>query len=202
MSKYSKQLQALQNALEELEKPNFLMPEESRFKSVLRECVLLLKANNYVVKVIPEIMDSVKDTRGLVALFYNELQYFHHDTVPYKDEKSDLRLAKLLVEKLMEITSLKKELAIGFAAELIRIMFRHEKEFAFEPGSLYSFRIFGQDKMSWVTEKAIRIYNRECNDVDHLVKVADWKTGKYEKEHNIDFGYGSVEEIQKLIDKL
>lgn len=202
MGEYSRHIRALQNALEELEKPNFLMPDEARFQSVLRECALLLKDNNYVVRVIPEIMIDVKNLRGLVALFYNELTHFHPNTIQYRDENSDLRIAKLLVNKLMEITSVKRSLAIAFAAELVRILFRHEKEFSFEPGSLYSFRIFGQAKMSWITEKAIRIYNREANDVNHLVKIADWKTERYEKEHKIDFGYGSKEEIQKLIDKL
>lgn len=202
MGKYSNDIKTLQHALDVLDQHSFLMPEDSRFNDVLRECVKLLRDNHYTVKVIPKIMKNVKNLRGLVALFYNELTYYHSDTVQFKDEKVDMTIAKNFVKKIRELTSLDYVPAIAFCANLIQTVFKYEKEFGFKPGTLYNFRVFGQKEMKWVTEKALYIYNRERHDEEAMIHQADIETEQYEKTHDISFGYGSEEEIKKLIDKL
>lgn len=202
MSKFSDDIKLLKQAIENLEANNFLIPEESRFNSVLKECTTLLKGNGYSVKKLPARLKTVKSLKALVDQFYLVLKFHHRDTIPFRDDKVDLAIAKALVNKVMKLAELEYNLAINLASNLIDIIFKFEHEFNFDPGSLYSFRVFGQDKMSWVTEKAIRIYNREANNEEELMRLADKATEAYERKHNIEFGYGSVEDIQKLIDKL
>jgi len=202
VSKFSKDIKALQHALDTLEQPSLLIPDGSRFKAVLRECVVLLRNNNHTVKAIPKITKDIKNLRELVGLFYNSLTHYHPDTVQYREEKVDMSIAKAFVEKIREMTSLEYVPAIAMCAYLVKIVFRYEKRFGFKPGTLYNFRIFGQQEMKWVTEKALYIYNAERNDQAVLERAAERETDKYEKDHSIEFGYGSIEEIKKLIDKL
>lgn len=202
MSKFSNDIKLLKQAIDTLEGNSPLIPEESRFNAVIKECVALLRANGYEVKKLPERLKTVKSLKALVDQFYLVLKFRHRDVVPYREDKVDLSIAKALVNKVMELTGLDYNMAINFASNLIDIIFKFEKEFNFEPGSLYSFRIFGQDKMAWVTDKAIRIYNREANNEDELMRMADKATEDYRRKHNVELGYGSVEDIQKLIEKL
>lgn len=202
MSVFIQKVKALKHSIEVLEQHSVLMPEQSRFNDVLKECVNLLRDNHYTVKAIPKIMSSVKDVRGLVALFYNELQFHYPDTVPYKNESADMRIAKDFVKKIRELTSTEYVPAVALCAHLIIIVFKYRKEFGFKPGTLYNFRVFGQDKMHWVTEKALFIYNRERQNDEALQRKADILTEQYEKTHDIKFGYGDVAEIQKLIDNM
>lgn len=202
MGRFIEEAKALRHAIEALDQHSVLIPEEVKFKAVLKECATLLKSHGHTVTALPKIMTHVKDLRGLVELFYSELRHYHPDTVPYRDEKVDLNIAKNFVKKIREITSLEYVPAIAICAHLIRITFGCEKEFGFKPGTLYNFRIFGQKEMKWVTEKALYIYNRQRSDESILEQRADIETEKYEQTHDIEFGYGSEEEIRKLIDRL
>lgn len=195
---YTNELLAIKKAITDLEADNFLIPEESRFNNVLKECVTLLKKHNYVIKFVTKLTDTVKDTRGLVAYFYYLLENRHANIVPFKDEIVDLTIAKAFVDKVKQITDFDFKTSLGLCAKLVEIVFRFEEEFNFNPDTLYSFRIFGQKEMHWVTEKAISIYNKEINDDFLLVKDADRETEAYERTHNIKFGFDNLEELIKI----
>ena len=189
-------------ALNVFEKGSSIIPEDTLFRNILRGCTLLLRNNDFIVTAVPNITKKVRDTRGLIALFYNRLSLHHGDVVPYKEEKVDMSIAKSFVNKIMELTSFKRPIAIGVCANLIDVVFRHEADFNFRPGTLYSFRVFGQDNMSWVTEKALNIYNKERYDCEYLAYKAELENEKYLKTSNTVLGFGSNEEIKHMIAKI
>lgn len=196
------EIKSLKIAIEGLERENFLMPEESRFNNVLKECVALLEKHNYSIKLLPKISKVIKDYRGLVGYFYYLLHHKHPGTIPYKDDNVDIPIAKSFVKRIIEMTGYDIDMALGFCGKLVEIVFKFEEDFNFDPGTLYNFRIFGQKEMQWVTTKAISIYNREREDEFSLVRLADKETEEYEATHNITFGFSDLEElIQKHKEK-
>jgi len=195
---FTVKIKDLKEAIKSLEEPNLLIPEESRFKKVLQECTMLLEKHNHIVKLVPKVGHTVTNTRELVKHFYIYLERKHSDIVPYKVEMVDLSIAKEFLNNIMELTGFESNVALGFCAELIKTVFDFENEFNFKPGSLINFRIFGQKEMSWVTEKAIQIYNREKENEAALVKEADSETIQYEKTHpELKFGFADLDELVK-----
>ena len=191
------EIKDLKASILNLETDNFLIPEESRFRKVLDSCASLLKKHNHVVKYIPKMTNVIKDYKGLVRYFYYLLENIHPETIPFKDEIIDIVVAKAFVKRIQELTELDLKSSLGMCAKLIEIIFKFEKDFNFDPGTLYNFRIFGQKEMHWVTDKAISIYNKALKDDLILVAQADKDTEEYEKTHDIKFGFDNLEELLK-----
>lgn len=201
MSIFDEKLKGLRTALEFFDSNTPILDDSYKFDGILRECVTILKSSGYTVKKIPERIGNIKGSRDLVDHFYFVFPHFIPDVSVYREDKVDLKIAKDFINKIKDSTGYSYEVTLSLCARLVEVVIKYNKEFNFEPGTFYNFRVFGQGKTAWVTEKAIRIYNRIINDEEKLIKQAEEEIERYEKEHDIKFGYGSVEEIQKLIDE-
>lgn len=191
----------LREVLNVLEDDNSLIPYEYTLESLLNVCKMLLEANNFTVYLRPKNATIVKDNKGLVIYYYALLGRYNKELLPYKNEISDLKTAKELVNKLKKDYTLNKQQSLDMAIRIVEIVFKYKKEFSLRPDTMTSFKIFGQAKMSWITEKAIQLINREANDDHKLMIIADKETEKLEKDNNLTFGYDNLEELANNIKK-
>jgi hypothetical protein len=192
-----KEVKKIKNAIYELEKTTPLISEESRFEVVLKECVDVLKRHQYSVKKIHKTKYGVSSNLDLIDLFYHRLREHCPNIAPYRENIVDLSIAKELVEHVKEMTGFEYKEALGFCVEIVELVFEHKDDFGIDPNLMCNFRIFGQGNMSWVTEKAIYIYNRKKEDLTRLMRQADIETEEYEKNKNIEFGFGNLDDILK-----
>jgi len=194
-----KEVQKIKNAIYELEKNTPLISEESRFELLLKECITVLKRHQYVVKKIQKTKYGVSSNSDLVDLFYYRLAENYPNIVPYRDKIIDLSIAKEFISHVMEMTGFEYKDALSFCVDVVEIVFEYKDEMGIDPNLMCNFRVFGQGNMSWVTEKAVYIYNREKEELDLLVKQADIETEKYEETHDINFGYPDLDDILKKL---
>lgn len=132
-------------------------------KDLESACKKFLKYNGYIV-VKPEKFKErkVKSTRDLVELFYALLdrqiggdKFFEG----YRNSAAhDMAIAKRFVASRMEVNGVGEEPAINECANIIKTIFEHYNDFKFKYD--ISFSIFGQQKLAWVTERAIQILNQ------------------------------------------
>jgi hypothetical protein len=146
----------------------------------------------------------VTDINTLVEMFYflcektdpaKKLQFYKNDV------KIDLKIAKLFVESRKDACGYSIDVAIKNCAEIINTVFCNIDEFYFN--TAISFTIFGQDKMAWVTEKALRLIEKrkeyekeeEMNQLEEenqkwlLAKVerGEVKLGMLDENENDDY---------------
>jgi hypothetical protein len=194
-----KEVQKIKNAIYELEKTTPLISEESRFELVLKECITVLKRHQYVIKKIQRAKYGVSSNSDLVDLFYHRLSENYPNIAPYRDKIIDLSVAKDFISHVMEMTGFEYKDALSFCVDIVEIVFEYKDEMGIDSNLMCNFRVFGQGSMSWVTEKAIYIYNREKEDIEARIKQADIETEKYEETHDIDFGYQNLDDIIKKL---
>jgi hypothetical protein len=110
----------------------------------------------------------VTDINTLVEMFYflcektdpaKKLQFYKNDL------NVDLKIAKLFVESRQKACGYSTDVAIKKCAEIISTVFCNIDEFHFN--TAISFTIFGQDKMAWVTEKALRLIEQRKEGEHH-----------------------------------
>jgi len=120
-------------------------------------------------------------------LFNITFKNYYKDLIPYRDEYGDLKIAKDLINKLKKDYELNQQQALDMAIRIVETVFKYRKEFSFNLEVIVSFRIFGQDKMSWVTRKAIQLINRELNDEARLMAIADKESAEKSRKGNLTF---------------
>lgn len=191
----------LKTALEELEEENVLIPYGSRLDNLLNKCIDLLRENNYTVKSNPKAYTIIRNNKDLVNYYYKLLERLYPSLIPYRNYTADLKIAKNLVEKIKLDYGYEYEDALSMCISIVDMVFKYRKEFNFDPTKVISFGIFGQSGMAWVTEKAIKLINKEKFDLKRLEREADIKTERYEDLNNIDFGYDNLDGILNGIRK-
>ena len=184
----------LEKALAELKLGNALIPESFLLDNVLVKCSTLLVKNNYAVIKKPRAALKVKDTKGLVDLYYHILSATT-DITPYRNDKIDITIAKRLVKHIQESTGLNHELSIVKCINIVEGLFLYKKQLNLNPESMTTFKVFGQDRLGWITEKIVYLLNKEAHDQARLIARADVATEVYAKKHNIQFGWDDLEEL-------
>ncbi len=195
---YGTDLIALEKALEEMKEGNPLIPDSFLLDTVLTKCRNLLVKNNYAVIKKPRTAQRVKDVKGLVDLYYYILNATTNIT-PYRDDKIDIITAKRLVKHVQTSTSLSYELSIVKCINIVEGLFRYKKQLDLHPEVMTTFRVFGQDKLGWITEKIVFLLNKEAHNEARLVATADAATEAHVKKHNIQFGWDDLEELANNI---
>lgn len=133
-----------------------------------KDAVEYLVSLGYVI-IPPNRLDNayVRKSADLVEYFYSLLLRYHPDRrVHYtKASRKDLRMASLFVSAREKEMGISGKAALSECAEIVKCVVEHEDLFGFE-SPLHSFDCFGQDKLKWVTDKAISIINREHEAVE------------------------------------
>jgi len=146
-------------------------------------CVDYLKYKGYSVKEPLLCPYKIKKLTDLIALFYVLLsKHNDKDTIVYKNEKQDLRIAKYFVESIQHTDGLSKQAAMDHCASIIQTVFKNIDRFKFNIP--LTFGVFGQQKMSWVTELSIKILNEKIEKYKELrlEKKIDEMLLRYNKE--------------------
>lgn len=156
----------------------------------INEAIEVLTNNGYIV-IEPKISNkkNIKKAEDLVEYFYSLLQFYNKNRdIHYTYSRRDIKIAKELVKSRGYIGKGSKNRALSEASAIIQCVVKNEDRFGFK-SPLKSFSCFGQDKMKWVTEKAISIINKEEHDME-------------EEEFNLYMENLYVEQENKAIENL
>jgi len=191
---YKHKVVELSKAIEEFNSGNLLIPESFLLDTILSKCRDLLICNNYAVIKKPRTALKVKNTKGLVDLYYFILNATTN-LIPYRNDKIDLSIAKALLAFIQTSTGLDRQLSLVKATNIVEGLFIYKKQLNLDPEIMTTFKVFGQDKLGWITNKIIYLLNKEQCDEAKLVTRADANTEMYVKKNNIQFGWDDLEEI-------
>ena len=138
----------------------FASPEE-REEQRIGEYRDYLISKGYRVKDPPENQKfNIKTLDELIEFFYSRMSLKHKELKYVSRRKAmDRKIMSEFVKSRMA-KGINKERAIDECAEMIDILFRHEKKFKFKYPVL-SVGILGQKNLSWVTEKIEDYMNSE-----------------------------------------
>ena len=155
--------------------------------------------NTIVNKIIKPVVNvrNVKTSDELICFFYNRLDSRYPECVSsYRNVVKDRVTAKRFVEARMKASDINKKEALNECVEIVKAIFDYESEFHFKYE--INFKIFGQDKLGWVTDKAIQIINRESKykREDMAEKRAE-EMIRAQDTSNLGF-----DNLQEILDKL
>lgn len=195
-----KNIQLLIISLEDLNKENFLIPYQTKYNEVLRCCIELLKKNNYAIIKKPKSAKNVVNTKGLIDLYYHILVRVTKIS-PYRNDTIDFTIAKKLIENIQLSTGFDYKTSLMRAVNLIEGVFKYRKDLNIEPDVLRSFSVFGQGKLSWITDRVVSLLNKEMYNNDILMAKADLLAEEYAKNNNVEFGLPNLQELAEEIGK-
>lgn len=176
---------------------NSIIPYSDRFQKLLESCETLLEKNGRKILHPPKIYSMVTNAKLLVEHFYQTFSFKHPDMLPKRDEIVDLVIAKSFIKRVQEDTGYAYLEAVKLCAELVAVLFKYEEEFNFNNEIYTSMRVFGQDKMRWITDKILDIVNnvelKEAKDVMVADKIAE----EYLRTHDVDLSFPGMKTGRK-----
>ena len=185
-------IRAIKVAVSSLDQ-NTIFESDFKEEKVEEACVAYLKFKGYRIGSPKKFSVIISDTKGLVTHFYNLLNSKHTEKhATSYDLHKDLSVAKRFVASRMEVTGAGKEYALNECGEIIRTIFEHEEDFNFKYN--LDFGIFGQDKLKWVTDKALQIMNKKLVDRDKI-KAKELRAKAREVDSESDMGFTDLDEI-------
>lgn len=126
-----------------------------------KACVAFLKEKGYGIRQPVECAVKDVDTIDkLIGYFYNRLRNERREYKSvYIHEARDRTIAKRFIMKQMELSGLNEKTAIKECAEIVKTVLDHYDEFHFK--FQINFSVFGNDKLGWVTDRAVEIINKK-----------------------------------------
>jgi hypothetical protein len=171
--------------------------------SLDQACIDFLEGRGYIVSKPQEVKyKNVKSGRDLIELFYNGLIRAKGVSLNriYRNElRRDQATAKKFIESRKSAMGCSEAAAIKDCVSVIETVLNYYEDFGFkhEP----SFSIFGQDKLGWVTEKALYIRAKKAKEKDE--QIVEAYQDAIEREGNEKGeAESNLEELRALADKL
>ena len=162
-------------------------------------CIDYLKFSGYKVIKVPKCARPVESLNDLIDFFYSTFESKHPGSIMYyKNGSEDSNIAKLFVESRMKVSDISKKEVFNECAEIIRIIFNHEEEFNFK--HRITFKILGQNKSVWITDKAIQIMNRGL-DIKKEELAEEMREEMIDAQDKKDLGFGDLQEILDKLEK-
>jgi hypothetical protein len=199
MFEEDKNIKELNNALVSLKDDTPLIPDRIKYNNLLTACINIVKQNNYAVIMKPKGSEKVKTTRDLVDLYYYLLQFNLGKVTPCRDDMIDLSIAKRFVKKIKDSTKLEYHDALAKCVEIVEGLFKYHNELNLNPQTFTSFKLFGQDKLGWITERILSLINDELYDDSDWINRVDASSEVYAEKNNIEFGFPDLEELANEI---
>lgn len=160
-------------------------------------CTNYLKFKGYKITKPVDNICNVRTIDELICYFYTMLELKHPDCInSYRNMMKNRTIAKKFVEARMVASNINRKEALNECVEIIKTVFKYESEFHFKYEM--NFKIFGQNKSGWITDKAIQIMNRELKykkkanadkKMEEMIKAQDTE--------NLGF-----DNLQDILDKL
>lgn len=134
-------------------------------EDLVKACIDFIREKGYsVTKPIETTVSAIRTLDDLIAYFYGRLKNERRDEYKavYINSSRDRKIAKGFVENRMKINGLNRSTALQECAEIVKIVLDNYDLFHFK--YQINFSIFGNDKLGWVTERAIDIINKKNKD--------------------------------------
>ena len=187
----------IRGAVSESDQTNLYSKGET--PQLVMACIEYLKFKGYKVIQLPKGIDTVKSLDDLISFFYSILGRKHPGYVSdYRNIAENRAIAKRFVEARSKTSGISKKEALNECAEIIRTVFNNEYEFNFK--HKITFRIFGQDKFGWVTDKAIQIINKNL-EVGYEEFAEKRREEMIDAQDKKDLGFGDLQEILDKLEK-
>lgn len=196
LDRYSVELYAMLAELTQL----VMIPEEDKLNMLISTCRKILKDEGMAIISPPKGYKDIKKLSDLIEHFYCVLYHKHPELTAYRDTKKDGSIAKHFVKKISDSTGLGYKESLIKCAMIVTTVFNNEEEFKFNNEIFVSFAMFGQDKLGWITEKALQIMNNFNKNEDRLVWLADLQAEEYLRTHEVEFGLPNLQQISEEID--
>ena len=190
----------IQSAIDAFSATNFLVPDSYKKNQLSKACILYLEQNNYFVNKKPEITKGITNTAQLILWHYNLLIHkFGNSIQPNRNKVRDMVTAKQFISHIKESMCVGYEQALVICANIIKVVIHRYDEVGLHDRSmLSSFSIYGQNKLGWVTQKALNIINNDVEREQAELIKSDKMAEEYLKEHeNLDLGFPDLEELAK-----
>ena len=175
--------------------------EDTYTKDCRKACVEYLKGQGCSVRLPMSYSVKITKLDDLLSMFYEFLSNFYElHLLPSTNKKRDRAIAKAFVEGRMETDSINRDAALQQCGLIIQTIFKHLDVFKFETPP--TFGILGQQKMGWITERAIQIINKEIvKDKElSLMLAVDKMTDNIEKNCQMGFSLDELKAIQKRLE--
>lgn len=187
----------IRSAVSESDQTNLFA--EGKTTQLVKACIEYLKFSGYKVIRLPKYIYTVKSLDDLISFFYSmlELKYPGHVS-DYRNIAENRAIAKRFVEARSKASGVSKKEALNECAEIIRTVFNHEYGFNFK--HKMTFRLFGQDKFGWVTDKAIQIINKNL-EVGYEELAEKRREEMIDAQDKKDLGFGDLQEILDKLEK-
>jgi hypothetical protein len=178
-----------------------LFTKEDKKLEVLLECckdLLIFMGYKVVSPSIPQM--NVNKLDDLIELFYSYKAYYHPKeyNLGRMPIERDRAVAKHFVEGRMQNGTVSKNVALKQCAKIIETVFKYESDFKFKFS--LTFGIFGQNKLGWVTEFALKIIEREKakeSEKKSEELIQDYESHYMEEEKDIPFN-----DLDELLGKI
>lgn len=172
---------------------------EGEATQLVKSCIEYLKFRGYKVIQLPKYIYAITSLDELVSFFYIMMELKHPGYVSdHRNMAENRAIAKRFVEARIKAGGLNKKEALNECAEIIRTVFTNEHEFNFK--HKMTFRLFGQDKLGWVTDKAIQIINRGL-DIYKEELAEEMREKMINAQDKKDLGFGDLQEILDKLEK-
>lgn len=187
----------IRSAVSESDQTNLFA--EGKTTQLVKACIEYLKFSGYKVIQLPKYIYTVKSLDDLISFFYSMLELKHPGHVSdYRNIAENRAIAKRFVEARSKASGVSKKEALNECAEIIRTVFNHEYDFNFK--HKMTFRLFGQDKFGWVTDKAIQIINKNL-EVGYEELAEKRREEMIDAQDKKDIGFGDLQEILDKLEK-
>lgn len=185
----------IRKAVSEFDQNNVFTGGETT--QLVKACIEYLRFSGYKVVQLPKYLNIMKSLDDLISFFYSmlELKYPGHIS-DHRNIAENRAIAKRFVEARRKASGISKKEALNECAEIIRTVFNNEHEFNFK--YKMTFRLFGQDKFGWVTDKAIQIINKNL-EVGYEELAEEMREEMINAQDKKDLGFG---DLQGILDKL
>lgn len=190
----TKYINAIKEAVSEADQTVLFGNQDST--KLVEACIDYLKFSGYKVTKPAKCVYAINSIDELISFFYILVDVKHPEYVnAHRNVAENRAIAKRFVQSRMEASNINKKEAFNECAEIIDTVFKYEAEFKFKYD--ISFRLFGQNKLGWVTDKAIQIINqkRESNGEDALEKK---RQDMIDTQDTSDLGF-DLDEILDII---
>ena len=183
-------IEDIKKSVEALNQKNLFGNSEEQLE---KACVAYLKHKGYEVVAPKKFERTIKNLDDLVNYFYLLMNSKHPDffASSYNINK-DRAIAKKFVESRMSVKGTGKEYALNECGAIIKTVLDYEEEFNFKFTPTFS--IFGQDKLGWVTNRAIEILNKK-EVAKKEAHSEELRQQVIESQDMSDLGIGNLDEI-------
>lgn len=190
---FNELIQKIQDEVTKTFQSDVFSDNSFKYKSLIGACKEFLTQQGYKVVEPVNHKYNIKKLDDIIILFYMLSDAKHPELLNnYRNLARDRKTVSLFVQARMNASNINRKEALKECAEIIKTIFEHENEFNFSIPLVFG--ILGQQKLGWVTDKAISIINKKKQNKDN--ERRNKLIIKYEERYNVEQEpFGNLDQI-------